>query len=123
MVVVIRAHFHFSFLIGCGGGTHGIKLNVTFFTPLGLRRNNSRPLPTHDNIFTPKESGRKNGGFHKSTFPLFVPNRGWRRNKWNKLKLYFFTPVGLRRNNSLFLQIPVNPISTKLPYTKIFGSH
>src|SRR5258708_1793744 len=63
-VVFIRAHFHFSFLIGGGEGTNGIKLNVTFFTPVGLPRNNSRTLQATVTIFTPKERGRKNGVFH-----------------------------------------------------------
>src|SRR5258708_5155420 len=63
-VVFIRAHFNFSFLIGGGEGTNGIKLNVTFFTPVGLRRNNSRTLQATVNILTRKERGRKKGAFH-----------------------------------------------------------
>src|SRR5258708_37401284 len=82
---------HFSFLIGGGEGTKGIKLNVTFFTTVGLRRNNSRTLQATVNILTPEERGRKKGGFSLDPFKNFVPNRGWRRNERNKTKRDFFT--------------------------------
>src|SRR5258708_5244478 len=88
-------------------------MNVTFFTPVGLRRNNSRTLRDTVNIFTTKERGRKNGGFHLSTFPVCVPNRGWRRNEWNKTERDFFTPVGLRRNISRTNQATVNILTPK----------
>src|SRR5258708_7631273 len=61
---LLDRHFQFLFLIGGGKATNGIKLKVTFFTPVGLRRNNSRTLQPTVNIFTAKERGRKNGGFH-----------------------------------------------------------
>src|SRR5260370_29128594 len=70
-VVFIRAHFHFSFLIGGGEGTNGITLNLTFFTLVRLRRNNSRTLQATVNILTPKERGRKNGGFILTPFYFF----------------------------------------------------
>src|SRR5258708_36001460 len=100
----IRAHFHFSFLIGGGERTNGIKQNSNFFTPVGLRRNNSRTLQPTVNILTPKERGGKTGVFIKAHFHFsFLIGCGEGTNEI-KLNVTFLTPLGLRRNTSRTLQ-------------------
>src|SRR5258708_6709234 len=113
MVVLIRAHFHFSFLIGVGEGTNGIKMNVTFFTPVGLRRNNSRTLQATVNILLPKKKGEKKVVFIRAHFYFSFLIGGGEGTNGIKLNVTFFTPVGLRRNNSRTLQATVNILDHK----------
>src|SRR5258708_28642040 len=123
MVVVIRAYFHFSFLIGGGEGTNGIKLNVTFFTPVGLQRNNSRTLQDTVNILTPKKEGEKTVVFISAHFHFSFLIRGGEGTNGIKLNVTFFTPVGLRRNNSRTLLATCNIFIPKERGRKNGGFH
>src|SRR5260370_149521 len=111
--VFTRATFLLSLIIGRGEGTNGIKLNVTFFTPVGLRRNNSRTLQATVNILTPKESGRKKEVFIRCRFLLSFLIGGGEGTNGIKLNVTFFTSVGLRRNNSRTFQATVNILTPK----------
>src|SRR5258708_2538824 len=99
------------------------KTERDFLTPVGLRRNNSRTLQPNVSILTAKERGRNNGGFHYIKIKLFVPNRGCRRNEWNKTELDFLIPVGLRRNTSRRQQPTVNIFTPKKRGRKNVGFH
>src|SRR5258708_1855490 len=113
MVVLIRAHFHFSFLIGGGEGTNGIKLNVTFFTPVGLRRNNSRTLQATVNTFTLiGRASRREGLFISDVAVSFIIKSGEATNGI-KLNMTYITPVDLRENNARKVQGYVNFLNTK----------
>src|SRR5258708_4889473 len=99
--------------MACAAGKNEIKLNVTFLTRVGLRRNPSRTLQATVNIFILKEIGRKNVVFFNDPSPFEIFILALHGALRIKLNVTFFTPVGLRRNNSRTLQPTVNILTPK----------